>query len=255
MRHLFRAIMAMALVPTGVTTDIEAVSLSKFVPRIENLPQSCQVAYNTSIQGCTRADFPKERNEAINNCSNDCVQGLIKIVQLVNQQCSTVRVPADSIIGVALSGDLLPKLCGNIVVVTSGQQTYALSTSATSMTSTTSTAASTTRQMQSSSTQATDSAQSTQSTPSSTAASSVASSPRQSIQPPSSTQQGIAIDTATPPPAPSQTAIGQKSNPDSGGGSPFDVTLSASSPSSHRQLGGLVMTVMISAFACLVLFL
>ncbi|KAK7192569.1 hypothetical protein DPSP01_006509 [Paraphaeosphaeria sporulosa] len=251
MRHLFRAIMAMALVPTGVTTDIEAVSLSKFVPRIENLPQSCQVAYNTSIQGCTRADFPKERNEAINNCSNDCVQGLIQIVQLVNQQCSTVRVPADSIIGVALSGDLLPKLCGNIVVVTSGQQTYAQSTLATSTTSSTSTAASTIQQAQSSSTQATDSAQST---PSSTAASSVASSPSRSIQPPSSTQQGITIDTATPPPAPSQTAIGQKSNPDSGGGSPFDVTFSTSS-SSHLQLGGLEMTAMVSAFACLVFFL
>ncbi|KAF2451811.1 hypothetical protein P171DRAFT_478835 [Karstenula rhodostoma CBS 690.94] len=235
--------MAMALVPTGVTTDIEAVSLSKFVPRIENLPQSCQVAYNTSIQGCTRADFPKERNEAINNCSNDCVQGLIKIVQLVNQQCSTVRVPADSIIGVALSGNLLPKLCGNITVVTSGQQT---STQSTLATSSTYTEASTTQQAQSTS---------AQSTPSSTAAGSVASSPSQSIQqPPSSTQQDITIDTGTPPPAPSQTAIGQKSNPDSGGGSPFDVTFSTSS-SSHPQLGAFAMSLTISCFVCLVLVL
>lgn len=249
MRRLLRAIMAMVLVPTGVTTDIEAVSLSKFVPRIENLPQSCQVAYNTSIQGCTRSDFPQERNEAINNCSNDCVQGLIKIVQLVNSQCSTVRVPADSIIGVALGGNLLPKLCGNIVVVTSGTQTYAQSTLATSSTSST---ASTTEQAQLSSTQSTDSSQNAPSSTSpSTPSSTAANSPGQAS---TTTQQGVTIDTATPPPAPSQTAIDQKSNPDSGGGSPFDVTFAASS-SSQLQLSGLAMTAMISAFACLVLFL
>lgn len=243
---LSRAIMAMALVPTGVTTDIESVSLSKFVPRIENLPQSCQVAYNTSIQGCTRADFPRDRDESINNCSNDCVQGLIQIVQLVNQQCSTVRVPADSIIGVALSGNLLPKLCGNIVVVTSGQQTMTMSPSSTSSTSS---EASTT---ESSSTQATDSSQST---PSSTAASSAATSQSQSIQlPPMSTQQGITVDTGTPPPAPSQTAAGQKSNSGSGGGgSPFDVTFAASS-SSPRLVHRLTVTTMLG-LTCLALFL
>ncbi|KAJ4351650.1 uncharacterized protein N0V89_006993 [Didymosphaeria variabile] len=241
--------MAMALVPTGLTTDIESVSLSKFVPRIEGLSQTCQVAYNTSIQGCTRADFPKNRDDSINNCSNDCVQGLIKIVQLVDQQCSTVVVPADSIIGVALSGNLLPKLCGNIVVVTSGQQT---STQGSLQTSSTSAEASTTQQAQSSSAQATNSAQSTQSD---TAASSAASSSNQSTQPrPSSTQQGIAIDTGTPPPAPSETAIGQKSNPDSGGGSPFDVTFSGSSSSSRVRLSGFTMTTMFGVFACLVLF-
>jgi hypothetical protein len=241
--------MAMSLVPTGLTTDVESVSLSKFVPRIENLPQTCQVAYNTSIQGCTRADFPKERNENVNNCSGDCVQGLIKIAQLVNQQCSTVRVPAGSIIGVALSGDLLPKLCGGIVVVTSGQQT---STYGTLATSSTSTEASTTRQAQSSSSQATKSAQST---PSSTVASSAVTSPDQSIQlPPSSTQQGIAVDTNTPPPAPTQTAIGQKSNPDSGGGSPFDVTFSDSSSSSHLRLSAIAKMAVVSVVACLILF-
>ena len=253
MRHtLYCAIMAMALVPTGLTTNVESVSLSKFVPRIDFLPQTCEVAYNTPIQGCTRADFPKDRNESINNCSDDCVQGLIKIVQLVNQQCSTVKVPADSIIGVALAGNLLPKLCGNIKVVTTGQQT---STQGSLPTSSTSTEASTTQQAQSSSAQASDSAQSTPSStvPSSTAISSAASSPDQSTSlPPSTTQQGITIDTGTPPPAPSQTAIGQKSNPDSGGGSPFDVTLSSSSSFSRVQLGGLTTVAIVSVIARLV---
>lgn len=228
MRHaLFCTIMA--LVPTGLTTNTESVSLSKFVPRIENLPEACQAAYNASIDGCSRTDFPQERNPDVNNCSADCVNGLIKIVQLVNQQCSTVRVPADSIIGVALLGNLLPNLCGKIVVVTEQPS----STQASLPSSSTSAPASTTQQQvqPSSAQQQPPSSQSTAPPPS---AANPAAPSQSTLNAATSTSQGLMLDTGTPPPVPSQTAIGQKSNPDSGGGSPFDVALSGPSSSSSR---------------------
>ncbi|KAJ4305668.1 hypothetical protein N0V90_001199 [Kalmusia sp. IMI 367209] len=243
----------MALVPTGLTTDTVPVSLSRFTPRIENLPASCLVAYNAPIEGCTKDDFPKNRDENINNCSADCVNGLLKIVELVNQNCMTVRVPADSIIGVALLGNLLPQLCGKIVVVTeqpSSTQAPALQTSSTSS------EASTTQEAQSSSAQQAQSSSSSQTTESASSASttSAANTPNQSIElAPPNASGGLTLDTASPPPVPSQTAIGQKSNPDSGGGSPFDVQFA--STTSRLWIGSSTMTAILGVAAYFVLFL
>ncbi|KAF1972460.1 hypothetical protein BU23DRAFT_467401 [Bimuria novae-zelandiae CBS 107.79] len=239
----------MSLVPTGLATTTEPVSLSKFVPRIENLPDSCQAAYTAPIEGCTRDDFPANRDPEVNNCSAECVNGLVKIVKLVNAQCATVRVPATSIIGKALLGDLIPVLCGKIVVVTEQPS----STQAGLVTSSTAALASTTLQAQSSSApqssskqpQATDGAQSGSSAP---ATMSTQEPPTSTIQTP-----GLTLDTATPPPPPppNSSPVEQKSNPDSGGGSPFDVTLASTSSSLHLQVA---MAAVLGVAGCILLF-
>lgn len=240
----------MTLIPTGLGTSTEPVSLSKFVPRIENLPSSCQQAYTAPIAGCTRDDFPANRDPDVNNCSAACVSGLVAIVQRVNEACATVRVPATSIIGVALLGNLLPQLCGRIVVVTESPSVSTQTATATA--SSQSEDPQTTQSL--SSTQSTSS-QSDQTASSSSSPSSPSPPPSAPATPPSSTSPGLVLDTATPPPAPSSTQTGgaagaiQKSNPDSGGGSPFDVALSSSSTSGSATMRSSASAVVVSAVA------
>lgn len=222
----------MTLVPTGLSLPSEPVSLSKFTPRIENLPSSCQEAYNAPISGCTREDFPKERNPNINNCSGACVDGLIDIVALVNEKCAAVRVPRDSIIGVALVGDLLPKLCGGVVVVTEGPSVV-MSTEGGARTSAAS-SVETTQRSETSETAGSQSSQSSGATPSTTQSSTLSTS---TAPPPTTTSPSLTLDTSTPPPPPppSETSSNQEANT---GGSPFDIMLAdtSSAPRTRQRL-------------------
>lgn len=199
----------MTLVAVGVTSASQSISLSNFTPRIENLPQACQTAYTTTIDGCSATDFNKDTG-----CSNGCVQGLVKISKLVTQQCGNVDVPETSIIGVFLLGKGIEALCPNIVVTTIGSSsTQASKTTASSEQASSTTAAQTTQTTESTSSSST------------AAATSVASSPNNPVAVPSSS---ASLSTSKPPAA-KQTTNGQKSNQDSGGGSPFDVQAAGSS--------------------------
>ncbi|KAH8722548.1 hypothetical protein GQ44DRAFT_570392, partial [Phaeosphaeriaceae sp. PMI808] len=78
-----------------LTTTASAVQLASFTPRVEITQPNCQAAYTTNISGCTPNDFSPS---AI--CSSACVQGLVKIGEVVKRVCRDVDVGETSIIGV-----------------------------------------------------------------------------------------------------------------------------------------------------------
>lgn len=241
----FRVIMS--LMAVGVTSATQSISLSNFTPRIENLPASCQSAYTSPIEGCQASDFT-----TADRCSAQCVQGLIKISNLVAQQCGNVDVPETSIIGVFLLGKGVPSLCPGVEVTTVGQSSTQAPPPQTSAQAQTSSAA---QPPASSQAQASSSAAaSSSSAESAPAQSSAANTPNQSAAPPSSTSvPQITFDTGNAPPAPAQTADSQKSNKDSGGGSPFDVQ--ATGASSQLQLGNYAILAMLGIAAFFTAFL
>ncbi|KAF2643940.1 hypothetical protein P280DRAFT_477377 [Massarina eburnea CBS 473.64] len=219
----------MALTAVGITTATQSISLSNFTPRIENLPTTCQNAYITGIEGCTKDDFG---TGAL--CSAKCVQGLVKISDLVAVACQTVNVPDTSIIGVFLLSRGVQALCPGITVVTKSSTTKSTQ-SVQSTQTTTSQSLSSTTTSQARTTASASSAPSTQSSGASTSSSATTSpTPTQTnqatTQPPSTLQSQLTTDTRTPPPASSQTGS-QQAN--AGGGSPFDIGATASASQLH----------------------
>ncbi|KAF2123158.1 hypothetical protein BDV96DRAFT_593606 [Lophiotrema nucula] len=214
----------MALVANGVTTAAQAISLANFVPRIENLPQSCQTVYTTQISGCQASDFPTP-DKPDQSCSSSCVNGLVKITQDVANGCQNVNVPDDSIIGVFLLGRGIPSLCPGVEVTTvapsstTSQAQQQTSTSA-EVTSTSEAASSTT----SSGGIAVDTTVPTEAA--TTLATSAAFTPNQPAAPTSVAQSSSSSSSSAKA---SSTATSQKSNSDSGGGSPFDVQATGAS--------------------------
>ncbi|KAF2686839.1 hypothetical protein K458DRAFT_441548 [Lentithecium fluviatile CBS 122367] len=210
----------MALVSVaGVASATQAISLANFTPRIENLPSSCSAAYTASIEGCQASDFDVANGA---RCSAQCVQGLIKIADLVTTQCANVDVPETSIIGVFMLGAGVPAVCPGVEVTTIGSSSTQAPTS-----QTTTQEASSTSEL--SSAEATDGASSASSTSDSETTTAV-TTPAE--QPTTATQPQITFDTsaaALPTTSPTTTASLQKSNQESGGGSPFDVQASSSS--------------------------
>ncbi|KAF2250771.1 hypothetical protein BU26DRAFT_562731 [Trematosphaeria pertusa] len=208
------------LIAMGVTSATQAISLSNFTPRIENLPSPCQSAYTTQIQGCQAGDFTNGAR-----CSANCVQGLVTISELVSQQCSNVDVPETSIIGVFLLGQGIPALCPGVEVTTIAPSSTQVQPPP--QTSTEAQASNEPAAPPPSSSQAIES----DSSVAESSATSVANTPNESVAPPTSTAQPqLTFATGSPPPAASQTASSQRSNQDSGGGSPFDVVATGSSP-------------------------
>lgn len=222
------------LVAVGVT-GVSAVSLSNFVPRIENLPSGCQSAYTRTIQGCQASDF-----NTSNRCSASCLNGLVEIQRAITSSCRGVDVPETSIIGVFLLGQGIPALCPNAVVTTVG-----ISSSTTRAQSQPQT---TTTQARASTTSSSSAAQSTSSsgidvdtsvpTGSSTFATSITSLPTQADDPPTNVQP------VTSSSRPSQTQGSQRSN--GGGGSPFDFQVTGSASQLQRlslfTVGSLLVT-------------
>ncbi|KIW03460.1 uncharacterized protein PV09_05229 [Verruconis gallopava] len=94
-------------------TLVNAVALSDFTPKITNLSPSCQTAYTTTIPGCKVSDF----TNAAHTCSSACLNGLVQINALVNQNCQNDDVSETSIIGLFLLGQAIQLLC-NVDVVT-----------------------------------------------------------------------------------------------------------------------------------------
>ncbi|CAI6332289.1 unnamed protein product [Periconia digitata] len=221
----------MALMAVGVTLATQSISLSNFTPRIENLPITCQNAYESSIQGCTKDDFG-------GSCSSSCIQGLNRITTVVVANCKSVNVPGNSIIGVFMAGGGVQALCPNV------QATTAPSSSATPppQTSTipapppptTSSSSQADETPESSTTPSPESTDASSSDPSTTSTSSTASSSTD-VATSSSSSDPPQLSTATgsPPPLPSQTESSQRASQNPGGGSPFDI--GASAPATQLQ--------------------
>ncbi|KAF2014769.1 hypothetical protein BU24DRAFT_463526 [Aaosphaeria arxii CBS 175.79] len=239
---IWRTLIMSALVPVGVAVTNSPVSLSNFIPRIENLPSQCQSVYTRTIQGCTQTDFTSS-----SGCSSSCLNGLVTITREVNRSCANVDVPETSIIGVFLLGLGIPSLCPNAVVTTIAatsaaptQQPPPPQTSSSEddgddvTTTTTSSAAAVTS---TSSGIAVDPSIPTDTT----LATSIATTAVQSANPPSETgNQDAQSSPATSAAAPQQTADTQKSNAESGGGSPFDVVAEGGAAPPSERIGSKV---------------
>ena len=200
-----------------------SVSLASFIPRVDNLPSQCANIYNAKIEGCTAADFAQSAT-----CSNACVQGLVKITEAVNRACQDVDVGETSIIGVFQNGLGIQSLCPGVTVTTISSTSS--STRAPAQTSTEAVASTT-------STTSTSETQDAQS--SSTSSGGLITDPKATATlvtsavnaPPTTAAQAEPSPTGNSESAkPSGKANSQLSNADSGGGSPFDVVATASSP-------------------------
>lgn len=216
--------LATALFPSFSVAEDVAVSLNSFTPRLGNLPSACNKVYQQQINGCSPDDFIGNNHL----CSTSCIQGLVSVQKSVQQNCQDADVDASSIIGVFLSGTGIQYLCPNVVLTT-------LQSSSTSTQASSSTAKSSAQQT--STTEKSSQAATTAATATSTATSTAAST------------GGISVDTSvastfiTQPPAQAtanpqsstsatsaQTTNTQKSNSDSGGGSPFDIVAADAAP-------------------------
>lgn len=246
---------ASALVAAGLTTVAQGVSLSDFTPRIDNLPSQCQSVYVQTITGCQAGDFSQGTR-----CSSLCIDGLISISQAVTRQCRNVDVPETSIIGVFLLGQGIPALCAGITVTTvnAPDTTYTSTIESTQPPSQPAAAPTTSQQDDAQTTRSPDqpAASTTLQTSASSSASDSAGAPptNDPVPPPPPT---FGMDTSTPSstsnPAqqPTQTPNSQKSNADSGGGSPFDVQATASAPPPPARLPSAATLGLVAALALL----
>lgn len=82
-----------------------AFSLSDFQSLVDaTLPRLCLSAYNTQMYDCQRRDFAEA-------CSNDCITSLLSIQAEVQVACATVRINADSLLGIVKSSGIVEALC------------------------------------------------------------------------------------------------------------------------------------------------
>ncbi|KAF1835536.1 hypothetical protein BDW02DRAFT_281202 [Decorospora gaudefroyi] len=231
----------------------DTVSLSSFVPRVENLPSACSVVYGTAISGCEASDFVKGAT-----CSAACVRGLVVIAESVKESCANVDAGELSIIGVFQNGLGIASLCPGVTVVTSSSSTTAGGTQQTStegvaITTVTSSRTEETSTAGESTTEAEDD------DPSSTEESSSSPTGGLTLDPdatgtvtittiialPTDSAQPSSIDGAVETAPPNA----QLSNADSGGGSPFDVIAVGASSQLH-----VFETTMASLLAAAMLF-
>ncbi|OCK90565.1 uncharacterized protein K441DRAFT_236201 [Cenococcum geophilum 1.58] len=238
-------------------TAATAISLSNFTPRINDLPSACNTVYTQTIPGCQVSDFSTNAQ-----CSKACINGLVQISAEVNSQCANADVSETSIIGVFLLGQGIPALC-NIQVTTAPATTQVKSTAAPSSSAVPSSSAAQKSSagiiMDTSSSPIMSSTLVTSAVASSTPpavssapeSSTLSSAEVQSSVKASSTSATFSLASSTKSAASTKTSTIQKSNPNSGGGSPFDVqAVGNSSPDSNapRWLAGTAALFLITLF-------
>ncbi|KAG9194894.1 hypothetical protein G6011_04929 [Alternaria panax] len=217
------ALLALVLASASSATT---VSLASFIPRIDDLPTSCNAVYTSAISGCAADDF---KSGAI--CSAACVRGLSAIAESVKEKCANVDAGELSIIGVFQNGLGIQSLCPGVTITTRSSSTAGKTSTQAALTTTsfTNSAVETSPTPTSSSTETEDGDEeattSVQPTSSSWSTGSLVLDPNAtgtltaSVAPPTDTARAT------------QAPNAQLSNADSGGGSPFDVVaVGASSP-------------------------
>ncbi|OCK85659.1 hypothetical protein K432DRAFT_400047 [Lepidopterella palustris CBS 459.81] len=223
---------AIALLLSLWATSASAISLSNFTPRVENLPSACEAVYDQTIAGCQASDFATNAQ-----CSKACINGLVAISQAVQSQCKDADVAETSIIGVFLQGQGIPSLCNGVTVTTvnSPGSTQATSSSQAKNTLPSSSSATSAAAKPSGGiiidTSSSPTVSSTLDTSTSTSSQVISSAVSQaSSTPANSPASTTRVTSSTNSAKASKTTVTQKSNPQSGGGSPFDVQ--AASPAS-----------------------
>ncbi|CAK7216644.1 hypothetical protein SBRCBS47491_002897 [Sporothrix bragantina] len=139
-----------AIAPHAAT----ALSLSNFqLITSSSVPINCLLAYNTQLAGCTISDFTQLTSAArqrlrrgvddTNTCSLACQAGISLAQQTIQTVCGASGIsaragtgPATSVLGVALTGNLVGLLCGGSETVSTSttSTTEALQTASTSVT-------------------------------------------------------------------------------------------------------------------------
>ncbi|EUC33123.1 hypothetical protein COCVIDRAFT_84314 [Bipolaris victoriae FI3] len=239
------------------TALAQTVSLSAFIPRIDNLPSACNTVYYSAISGCVPGDFQPGAT-----CSASCVRGLNQIGDSVKKRCADVDVGELSLIGVFQNGLGIASLCPGVTVTTiksdspttstqssrSSTSTRASSSSSSSSTLETSSVSSTVEARPTPSSSSTDT-QSEQTTSSISSTNGLVLDPNATGSTPTTTVAVPPEDTNAPDPS---LAPGtQLSNAFSGGGSPFDVVATGSS--SHQDIyGGAAAALLATAFLLII---
>lgn len=92
-----------------LVTTASALSLSNFqIVDPSSVPFNCLHAYDQPLQTCTSKDFRSGRA-----CSSGCAAELASSQGRLQQACNGADVSADSLLGQALEGNLVPLLCPN----------------------------------------------------------------------------------------------------------------------------------------------
>jgi hypothetical protein len=76
------------------------------------LPNSCSSAYDGQIPSCTTSDFN-------NQCSLGCQAGLNQVAKNVQSGCANVSVNPNALLGIVMSGGIIPALCPSVEKATS----------------------------------------------------------------------------------------------------------------------------------------
>ncbi|KAI9827728.1 MAG: hypothetical protein M1832_004217 [Thelocarpon impressellum] len=250
MRALRRPQRPLLLVPLLLPSTTLALSLASF-QTINSSNKACLAAYNSEIPSCSASDFS---NGAA--CSTECVVGLGRVQDRVEQACKGVQGPKNSLLGDILNGAMIVALCPNVMTTVTlvGTQTVSTKPTGSSRASATTTTSST---ASSSTTSSSDSTASTSSTSDSTATDRPLQTQPTLTPTPSDQSTTLATTTlpltppvteappatdvpASSPPVPTRSApppSGQGGG--GGGGSPFDVgtnpALANAAPASLRR--------------------
>ncbi|KAK4152066.1 hypothetical protein C8A00DRAFT_44801 [Chaetomidium leptoderma] len=214
-----------------------AISLSNFqLITPSTVSVGCILAYNAQIPSCSIQDFVAE-----NTCSAACARGLVRLQFSLLEICSDANVPATTVLGQILRGNLVELLCPGIsseaptssssrrsstptpttiipVVRTSSRAALTFTTVRPASTTTTSTTATETDESDTDISTSTSASATT-----STSSSSATPFPDRPLptfvqsQAPTSASSSSSTTTAAPEPT---------SGSSSGGGSPFDVASS-----------------------------
>lgn len=98
-------------------TTASAVSLANFQiitdPRV---PLNCIAVYNQQFFGCAVSDFQGR------GCTSECREGVASTQASLQRTCGFIEQPANSFLGTALRGGLVPRLCGNVVAPSTAQR-------------------------------------------------------------------------------------------------------------------------------------
>lgn len=223
-----------------MASTASAMSLANFeLITSPQVPLGCILTYDAQLRGCSSSDFTQGQT-----CSASCSKALQNIQEALVSVCDGVSVPSTSLLGLALSGGLVERLCpsGKAATTSSKPSTAVVITPTTRAIGTFSSipAAPTTLQKSTTtSSSSTDVQESETEAPTSTSSPEAAAQPTETA--PSTDVAPAPAVTSSPVANPPHTTKAQQtkappqtgSDKDSGGGSPFDIARASSSGAPH----------------------
>ncbi|KAK1768564.1 hypothetical protein QBC33DRAFT_383042 [Phialemonium atrogriseum] len=98
----------------AMASTATAMSLSTFqIITSSSVPIGCILAYNSPISGCSTSDFTQGRT-----CSDTCVRNIQRVEENIAAACDGVSSTPDTVLGQALTGNLVGLLCPSAIAST-----------------------------------------------------------------------------------------------------------------------------------------